>query len=112
MCITCLYEALILAHLNEVDTNYVHTILDVMKTWHATVTDMHTEDHAIWDAKHKTLYEATSTFGLACKTACIACAKAQDDQQQAVEEGDPKDIIVALLDWDLESTRKVVNAAF
>ena len=102
-----------LADLNEVDSTYVNTVLDAMRTWHTTVTlammDMHMVDYAIWDAKCDALDEATTTFGKVCETACIMHAEAQEDQHKAIKEGDAADPVVELLYQVLVKMRKVAN---
>ena len=55
-----------LADINEVDPTYVDTVLVTMGKWQKDVTlviaDMHTDDCAVWDAKHKAIDEATRVW--------------------------------------------------
>ena len=64
-----------LADINEVDATYVDTVLVSMGKWQKDVTlviaDMHTDDCAVWDAKHKAIDEATLEFGKVCEASRI-----------------------------------------
>ena len=103
----------VLVDLNEVDATYVDTVLEAMRKWQADVTlaitDMHTDDCVMWDAKHNTINKATQKFGQTCETSRITCAKAREACQKAVIEGNKKDPVVELLDQVLEKTRRAVN---
>ena len=103
----------VLVDLNEVDATYIDTVLEVMRKWQADVTlaitDMHTDDCIVWDAKRNAIDEATQIFGQMCEASPIMCANAHETRCKAVVEGDAKDPVVELLDWVLEKTRKAVN---
>ena len=98
----------VLAQVNDIDATYVDTLLEVMTKWQVTIsltiTDMHTNDCAVWDAKHDALDEATQDIGKTCETNRIKHA-----HHKAVVAGDEKDPIVELLDWVLVKMREAVN---
>ena len=71
--------------------------------------DMHTDDCAMWNAKHDGLDEATRDFGKTCETNHIKCAKAHEACHKAVVADDENDPIVELLDWVLVKTREAAN---
>ena len=104
-----------LADINEVDATYVDTVLVAMGKWQKDVTlaiaAMHTNDCVMWDAKHKTIDEATLEFREACEASCIKCAIAREACQRAVVEGDEKASVIELLDWVLIKIREAENKA-
>ena len=57
----------VLVEVNDIDATYVNAMLEAMTKWQVTVsltiTDMHTNNCAMWDAKHDALNEATQDFG-------------------------------------------------
>ena len=52
-----------LADINKVDTTYVDTVLTAMAKWQKDVTlaitDMHTDNCVVWNAKRNAIDEAT-----------------------------------------------------
>ena len=90
----------VLADLSEVDITYVNTVLEVMKTWHATV-----------DGKCNAIDEATMKFGKVCEASQITHAKACEDQRKAIQKGDAQEPVVELLDRVLEQMREAANIA-
>ena len=104
-----------LADINEIDATYVDTVLVAMGKWQKDVTlviaDMHTDDCAMWDAKHKAIDEATLEFKEACEASHIKCAVAHEAHQRAVLEGDEKDPVIELLDQVLIKMREAANKA-
>ena len=104
-----------LADINEIDAMYVNTVLTAMVKWQKDVTlaitDMHTDDCAVWDANRNALDESTQKFREMCEASCIKRAKAREAHQGAVMAGDEKDPVIELLDWVLIKTREVANRA-
>ena len=104
-----------LADINKVDTTYVDTVLVAMGKWQKditlAITDMHTDDCVVWDAKHKAIDEATLEFREACKASRIKHAVTREAHQRAVMEGDEKDPVIKLLDRVLIKTREAANKA-
>ena len=76
-----------LAEVNDIDATYVNAVLEVMTKWQATVsltiTDLHTDDCTMWDAKRDALDEATRDFGKMCETNHIKRAKAHEAHHKA-----------------------------
>ena len=105
----------VLADNNEIDADYVDTILKAMGKWQKDVTlmltDMHTDDCWVWDAKGNIIDEATQDFGETCEASHIKHAAAREARQKAVLEGDEKDPVIELLDRVLVRTREVANKA-
>ena len=105
----------VLADINEIDANYADTILKTMGKWQKDITlmitDMHTDDCVVWDAKHNIINEATQEFGETCEASHIKRAAALEAHQKAVLEGDEKDPVIELLDRVLVKTREAVNKA-
>ena len=104
-----------LADINEIDTIYVDTVLTAMAKWQKdvtlTITDMHTDDCVVWDAKRNTIDEATQKFREMCEAGRIKHAAACEARQRAVVEGDEKDPVIELLDRVLVKTREAANKA-
>ena len=88
----------VLADLNEMDATYVDTILEAMRKWHADVTlaitDMHTDDCVVWDAKCNAIDEAMRKFGQTWEASRITHANSCEAHQKAVVEGNEKDPVV------------------
>ena len=105
----------VLADINEIDAAYINTVLTAMAKWQMDVTlvitDMHTDDCAVWDAKCNAIDESTQKFGEMCEASRIKCANAHEARQKAVVAGDEKDPVLELLDQVLIKTRQVVNRA-
>ena len=105
----------VLADINKIDATYVDTVLTAMAKWQKdvtiTITDMHTDDCVVWDAKHNAIDEATQKFRKMCKASCIRRAAAREAHQRAVVEGDEKDPVIELLDQVLVKMREAVNKA-
>ena len=103
----------VLAEVNDIDATHVNALLEAMTKWQATVsltiTDMHTDDCAVWDAKCDALDEATQDFRKTCETNRIKHAKAREAHHKAVVAGDEKDPVVELLDWVLVKMREAAN---
>ena len=104
-----------LADINEIDAAYVDTVLTAMAKWQMDVTlvitDMHTDDCAVWDTNHNAIDESTQKFREMCEASCIKRANAREARQKAVVAGDEKDPVLELLDRVLIKTRQVVNRA-
>ena len=64
-----------LADINEIDTAYVDTVLTAMAKWQMDVTlvitDMHTDDCAVWDTNRNAIDESTQKFGEMCEASRI-----------------------------------------
>ena len=105
----------VLADINEIDAAYIDTVLTAMVKWQMditlAITDMHTDDCAVWDANRNTIDESTQKFGETCKASCIKCAKGGGAHQKAVVAGNEKDPVIELLDWVLIKTRQAANRA-
>ena len=105
----------VLADINEIDATYVDTVLTAMAKWQKDVTlvitDMHTDDCVLWDAKHNAIDEATQKFGQTCEASRIKSATAREARQKTVVAGDEKDPVIELLDQVLIKTRQAVNKA-
>ena len=104
-----------LADINEIDTVYVDTVLTAMVKWQMDVTlaitDMHTDDCAVWDANRNAIDESTQKFRETCEASRIKHANAREAHQKAVVAGDEKDPVFKLLDRVLIKTRQVANRA-
>ena len=105
----------VLADINEIDATYIDTVLTAMAKWQMditlAITDMHTDDCAVWDANRNAIDESTQKFGEICEASHIKCANACEAHQKAVVAGDEKDPVLELLDRVLIKTRQVVNRA-
>ena len=103
----------VLAEVNNIDATYVDAMLEAMTKWQATISltimEMHTDDCAMWDAKHDTLDEATRDFRKTCETNRIKRAKARAAHHKAEVVGDEKDPVVELLDRVLVKMREAAN---
>ena len=105
----------VLADINEIDAAYVDTVLTVMVKWQMDVTlaitDMHTDNCAVWDTNCNAIDESTQKFRETCEASCIKCTNAHEARQKAVVAGDEKDPVIELLDRVLVKTRQAVNKA-
>ena len=105
----------VLADINEIDAAYVDTVLTAMAKWQMditlAITDMHTDDCAVWDANRNAIDESTQKFGEMCETSRIKHANAHEAHQKAVVAGNKKDPVLELLDWVLIKTRQAVIRA-
>ena len=105
----------VLVNMNEVDATYINTVLEAMTKWQATIalaiTDMHTDDCAIWDAKHVAIDKATETFGKVCEASRLKRAAAHEAHCKAIVEGEEKDPVIELLDKVLAKKREAANLA-
>ena len=105
----------LLADINEIDAAYVDTVLTAMAKWQMDVTlaitDMHTDDCAVWDANCNAIAESTQKFRETCKASRIKRANAREARQKSVVAGDEKDPVVELLDQVLIKMRQAVNRA-
>ena len=105
----------VLADINEIDAAYVDTVLTAMAKWQMDVTlvitNMHTDDCAVWDANHNAIDEFTQKFGEMCGASRIKRANAHEAHQKAVMAGNKKDPVLKLLDWVLIKMRQVANRA-
>ena len=105
----------VLADINEIDTMYVDTVLMAMaksqRDITLVITDMHTDDCAVWDMNRNALDESTQKFRETCEASCIKHAKAHEAHQEAVMAGDEKDPVIELLDRVLMKMREAVNRA-
>ena len=104
-----------LADINEIDAMYVDTVLNAMAKWQTDVTlaitDMHTDDCAVWDANHHAIDESSQKFGETYEASHIKRANAREARQKAVVAGDEKDPVLKLLDRVLTKTRQAANRA-
>ena len=105
----------VLADINEIDATYVDMVLMEMAKWQRDVTlaitDMHTDDCAVWDANRNALDELTQKFGETCEASHIKHAKDREARQEALMAGDKKDPVIELLDQVLMKMRGVGNRA-
>ena len=105
----------VLADINEIDAAYIDMVLTAMAKWQMDVTlaitDMHTDDCAVWDANCNAIDESTQKFGETCEASRIKCANACEARQKAVVAGNEKDPVVKLLDRVLVKTRQAANRA-
>ena len=104
-----------LADINEIDAVYIDTVLTAMAKWQMDVTlaitDMHTDDCAVWDANRNAIDESTQKLGETCEASRIKCANAHEACQKAVVAGKERDPVLKLLDWVLIKMRQAVNRA-
>ena len=75
------------------------------------ITDMHTDNCALWDANCNAIDESTQKFGEMCEASHIKHANAREARQKAVVAGDKKDPVLKLLDRVLIKTRQAANRA-
>ena len=105
----------VLADINEIDAAYIDTVLMAMAKWQADVTlaitDMHTDDCAVWDTNHNAIDKSTQKFRETCEASRIKRANAREARQKAVVEGNEKDPVLELLDRVLIKMRQVANRA-
>ena len=105
----------VLADINEIDTAYIDTVLTAMAKWQMditlAITDMHTDDCALWDANCNAIDESTQKFGETCETSHIKRANAREAHQKAVVAGNEKDPVIELLDRVLVKMRQAANRA-
>ena len=105
----------VLGDINEIDTTYVDMVLMAMAKWQMditlAITDMHTDNCAVWDVNRNAIDESTQKFRETCEASRIKHAAAHEARQKAVVAGNEKDPVIKLLDRVLIKTRQAANRA-